>query len=57
MEHVHGEGMRKDKGMLKGERRINRQSLTKSRVVRSGELNCRVVMSCKLLVVSCELSI
>ena len=46
--------MRKDKGMLKEQRRINRQSLTKSRVARSRELNCQVVMSCELLVVSCE---
>ncbi|XP_033178759.1 uncharacterized protein LOC117152128 [Bombus impatiens] len=56
-EHVCGEAVRKDKGMLEGERRITRQSLTKSGVVRSGEWTCQVVMSCKLLTVSCELSI
>ena len=32
------------------------ESLTKSRVVRSRELSCRVVISCKLLVASCKLS-
>ena len=56
-EGVRGGGMRKGKGLLKGERRINRQSLTKSRVVRSRKLSWQVVMNCKLLVVSCELSI
>ena len=36
--YVRGGDMRKDKGMLKGERRINRHSLIKSRVVRNCEL-------------------
>ena len=56
-EHVRGGAVRKDKGMLEGGRRITRQSLTKSGVARSGEWTCQVVMSCKLLTVSCELSI
>ena len=35
LRNIDDGGMRKDKRMLKGERRINRQSLTESRVVRS----------------------
>ena len=42
LRNTHGGGMRKDKGMRKGERRINRRSLTKSQVARSRELSCEL---------------
>ena len=40
--HVRGGDMRKNKGMLKGERRINRQSLAESQIVRSRWLRVKL---------------
>ena len=55
-EHVRGEAMRQDKGMLKGERRINRQCELRSQSVveedgpRERERWARVDESCELTI-------
>ena len=47
--------MRKDKGMFKGERRINRQSLTESRWLRVELRGVELPSCCELYAISCEL--